>query len=219
MDVVILPLPVREAPATERPARLLIPSCPEELAPHYDLTLSRTSVDQPMFAAFDRWLAGAAAARGLSCALIHDGTVHEAVRRLQSGELSIGYHLDYYALWHLADDPYARLAQAVQDAGGRPVNPPPRSRLFTDKATAHAELARHGFGVPETVLVRPWAPERPLTAAERRRLRLDEPGACVSVKPANGFGGRGVIRTDAAGLPAALATARLQYPDDTLLLQ
>src|SRR5262249_318278 len=123
------------------------------------------------------------------------------------------------ALWHVADDPYARLAQAVEDAGGRSVNPPARSRTFTDKAAGHAELTRCGLGVPETVLLRPWAPARPLTAAEWTRLGLDEPGAEVFVKPANGFGGRGVVRTDAGGLPGVLTGLRGQYPGETLLVQ
>src|SRR5205823_376835 len=119
-------------------------------------------------------------------------------------------------------DPYARLAVAVQDAGGRSVNLPARARAFTDKASMHAELVRRGLGVPPTVVVRPWQPERPLTPAERQQLGLDEPGACVYIKPANGFGGRGVLRveqTDPEGLAADLARARQYDPLDSYLIQ
>ena len=202
--------------------RLAAPAGPEDLAPHYDLTISHPLAESAPFTAFDRSLAEAAAAHGLSAALLHDGTVAEAARRLDDGRLTIGFHLDYFALWHRPDDPYARLAQAVADAGGCPVNPPARSRLFTDKAAAHAELARRGLGVPETVVLRPWAPDRPLTPAERARLRLDEAGARLFVKPANGFGGKGVVRverTDPEGLAAAVAAARGPNRTDTYLLQ
>jgi hypothetical protein len=201
---------------------LPVPRNPDELAPHYDLTLSHPAVDMAPFAAFGRWLAGAATARGLSCALLHDGVVGEALRRLDQGRLTIGFHLDYFALWHVADDPYARLAQAVQDTGGRPINPPARSRIFTDKAAAHAELAGRGLGVPDTMLVRPWISDRYLTAKERGRLRLDEPGARVYIKPANGFGSRGVIRVEAPDEPTltrALSSARDHDRRDTYLLQ
>ena len=201
---------------------LLVPARPDDLAPHYDLTISHPAVDQPSLAAFERWLAEAAARRGLSCAVLHDGVVHEAIRRLEEGRLSAHLHLDYFAMWHIAGDPYARLAQAIQDAGGRPVNPPARSRLFTDKAAAHAELRRHGLGVPETVLFRPWTADRALTAGERRQLRLDAPGTRVYLKPANGFAHRGVVRvewTDPAGLAAALTAARDHDRNDALLLQ
>lgn len=201
---------------------LAVPLRPDDLAPHYDLTISHPAVEQPAFAAFDRWLARAACRRGLSCALLHDGVVQEAVRRLGAGRLWVGFHLDYFALWQKPGDPYARLAQAVQDAGGRNVNPPARSRLFTDKAAAHAELLRHGFSVPETVFLRPWCPDRALTQAEWRRLRLDTPEACVYVKPANGFGGRGVVRVLATSPEAVAATvqaARSLDPQETYLVQ
>jgi len=207
--------------ATPRPT-LIVPKGSGDLAAHYDLTISHPGVEQVTCAAFERRLAAAATARGLSCAVIHDGVIAEAIRRLAEGRLTIGFHLDYFALWHAVDDPYAQLAQAVVDAGGRSVNPPARSRLFTDKAAAHEELHRHGFGVPETVFFRPWTPDRPLTSAECRRLRLDEPGACVYVKPANGFGGQGVVRAEATSpkaLAAAVAAARDQDRSETYLLQ
>ena len=99
---------------------------PEDLLPHYDVTISQPTSDPVQFRAFNRWLAEEAGRRGLSCALIHDGVVPEVIRRLTNGTMTIGYHLDYFALWHVADDRFARLSQAVQDAGGRPVNPPAR---------------------------------------------------------------------------------------------
>jgi hypothetical protein len=204
-------------PAPRR--RLIVPARPEHMQPHYDVTISQPSPDQVQFQSFNRWLAEAAGRRGLSCAVIHDGVVDEAVRRLATGELRVGYHLDYFALWHVADDRFARLSQAVQDAGGQPVNAPALARPFTDKAAAHHELARRGLGVPATVLLRPWAVERPLTAAERARLRLDEPGACVYLKPANGFCGRGVVRADAGGLAAAVRAVHTSDPGDTCLVQ
>jgi hypothetical protein len=214
------------APRSDRPAGALptlhIPHHPDDLDSHYDLTISHHAIDQVAFTAFDRWLAEAAGNWGLSAALLHDGIVDEVLRRLESGRLTIGFHLDYFALWHVAGDPYARLAHAVEDAGGRSVNPPARSRLFTDKATAHAELARRGLGVPATIVLRPWTCDRALTAAERSLLRLDEPEAEVYLKPANGFGGRGVVvtnRVDPEGLAAELAAARNHDRGDAFLVQ
>jgi hypothetical protein len=203
-------------------AALAVPVRPDDLAAAYDLTISHPEIRQETFVSFDRWLAEAAAAHGLSCALIHQGVVEEAVRRLSSGQLAIGFHLDYFALWHDPADPYARLSQAVQDAGGRPINVPARSRAFTDKAAAHAELLRRGLGVPDTVIVRPWMEDRPLTADERARLRLDEPGAWVYVKPANSFGGKGVVRVEMAKpetFATVLALARAHDRQDTYLIQ
>jgi hypothetical protein len=136
--------------------------------------------------------------------------------------MTIGYHLDYFALWHVNDDPYARLSVAVQDTSGRPVNQPARSKAFTDKAAAHAELLRHGLGVPATVLMRPWNGERPLSTKELQFLRLDEPNTSVFVKPANGFAGRGVQRVEQPTpqkLNEALAAVRQYDRNDSILVQ
>lgn len=210
----------------ERSARssgvLLIPREPSDLAPHYDITISHPPIHHPAYYCFEHWLAQAASPCGLSCAVLHDGVVHEAIRRLDCGQLGIGLHLDYFSLWHVPDDPYARLVQSVQDSGGRPINPPIRSRLFTDKAACHAELVRHGFGVPQTIFLRPWVADRPLTLSERERLGFDEPGACLFIKPANGFSSCGVVRTDRIdtdSVLSALAACRSQHRQDTILIQ
>ena len=201
---------------------LEVPAQSDDLAAHYDLTISHPPIEMSQYAVFERWLAEAASAYGLSCALIHEGIVAECVRRLGTGELSVGFHLDYETCWHRPGDPFARFAFAVQDAGGQPVNPPARSRAFTDKAAAHHELAGHGLAVPPTVIVRPWDAERAPTEPERWHLRLDEPDTRAYIKPANGSCGRGIVRVDrptAENVRAALATARQFDPDDTYLVQ
>jgi hypothetical protein len=201
--------------------RLFAPTIPAALAASYDLSISHPQIDELQFRSFDRFLAQACADRGLSCLLVHDGIVHEVIQRLMTSRLTIGYHLDYFALWHV-DDPYGRLAVAVQDCGGRPVNSPARARTFTDKAAAHAELVRNNLGVPATVVLRPWFAERPLTEKERAHLRLDEAGTRLYVKPANGFSMRGIVRIDDVRpdtLAAKIAAARLYDPRDSYLLQ
>ncbi len=206
----------------ETAAAIEVPERPEDLAAHYDLTISHPRADFDRFAAFDRWLAQAATDQGLTCALIHEDMLSEAIRRLESGRLRIGYHLDYFALWHVPGDLYARLSVAVQDAGGRPVNPPARARAFTDKAAAHAELVRQGLGVPPAVVVRPWTPRPVLTETQREALRLDESGARVFLKPAHGYAGRGVVcveDTHAEQLEAALARAQNYDRNDAFLIQ
>jgi hypothetical protein len=193
-----------------------------ELASHYDLTISQPLPVKPQMAAFNAWLAEAAAERGLSCALLHEGVVEEAICRLDEGQLTIGLHLDYFALWNVFDDPYARLSQAVQDANGEPINLPCCSRLFTDKSVMHLELVHRGLGVPETLVIRPWTADRPLRADEHSQLHLDEADARVYIKPANGFGCRGVVRADhvdAASLARAIRLARDHDRRDAYLVQ
>jgi hypothetical protein len=199
-----------------------IPARADDLAAHYDITLSRPRSEGHRFAAFEQWLAAAAAEQGLSCGLLHDGVVAGAVQRLGQGTLRIGFHLDYFTLWHVPDNPYLQLTLGVQDAGGRPVNSPARARAFTDKAAAHAELSHAGLGVPATLMVRPWSGERSLGEWAREVVGLNHPGAGLFIKAANGFGGHGVIRVerpDEEGIRSALAAARAHDSTDTYLLQ
>jgi hypothetical protein len=206
--------------SSSRDVKIPAPARPEDLAAHYDLTISHPLAEAVTYAAFESWLTQEAEELGLSCALFHDGTAPEAVRRLAAGALTIGYHLGYGALWHRPDDVYARLAEAVQDTGGRPANAPARSRAFTDKAAMHAELLRHGLGVPATVIFRPDNPDRPLTVGECRILRLADPGTGLFIKPAHGLGGRGVSYVaDSGAFLSALATSRQYDRQDAYLVQ
>jgi hypothetical protein len=201
---------------------LAVPQSAADLAPRYDLTLSHPDPGADSFAAFQRWLGQAAAEHGLTAALLHDSVVAEAIARLADSRLAIGFHLDYYAVWHRPGDPYARLAEAVQASGGHSVNAPARARTFTNKAAAHAELARRGLGVPATVVVPSAAAPLALTAEQRADLRLGSSGASVYIKPANGYGGRGVVRLDQpddAALARGLAAARHHDPTDAYLIQ
>jgi hypothetical protein len=208
----------QELPALD--VGLPVPRGPQDLASHYDLTISRPCCDMPGFRAFDRWLAAAAAARGLTCCLLHDGVVREAWERLQSGCLHIGFHLDYFALWHVPGDPYARLAEAVRDSGGTTINPPSRSRFFTNKANAHVKLRGEHLGVPATLILGPGAELEP-TALKECGLSLDG-NTTLYVKPANGFGSSGVVRIENCTqerLQTALRDARQQHPHDSILVQ
>jgi hypothetical protein len=203
-------------------AALHVPAAPGDLARHYDLTLSHPPRHMDQYAAFERWLASAAGHYGLSCALLHQDVVVAAVARLAAGELTVGLHLDYETYWHRTADPFVQLAFAVQDAGGHSINLPARAGVFTDKAAAHHELERHDLGTPPTVLLRPWAGERNLTAHERWHLRLDEPATRLYIKPAHGCCGLGVVRLERPTperVAAALAEARRFDPADTYLVQ
>jgi hypothetical protein len=202
--------------------RSWVPMGPADLAGHYDLVFSHPRPDTPEYAAFDRWLAEAAARSDLSFALVHDGIVHEVVRRLGTRELTVGLHLGYETLWRWPDDPHVRLAFAVGDAGGQPINPPARARTFADRAVGSSELHRHDLGVTPAVLFRPWMAARPLTELERVRLRADEPGAVVRIMAAATPGHRGVVKvesTENEAIEAALVECRSHDPWDTYLIQ
>jgi hypothetical protein len=205
-----------------RGATLHVPAGPADLAEHYDLTISHPQRHMDQYAVFEQWLAEAAGAYGLSCGLIHQDVVESAIGRLAAGEMTVGLHLDYETYWHRPEDAFVRLAFAIQDADGRPINLPARSRAFTDKAAAHHELERNDLGTPPTVIVRPWIAAPLLSPQERWHLRLDEPGTGIFIKPANGSCGQGVMRVDrltTEKVISALTEARRFDPGDSYLVQ
>jgi Ca2+-binding RTX toxin-like protein len=69
---------------------LEIPTRADRLAAHYDLTISHPPVEMVQYSVFERWLAEAASTSGLSCALIHEGIVGEALRRQANVTGSVG---------------------------------------------------------------------------------------------------------------------------------
>src|SRR5205823_13667575 len=129
------------------------------------------------------------------------------------------FHLDYFALWHVPNDPFARLTRAVESTRGLPINLPVCAQHFTDKAVAHGELRQRGLGVPASLVV-PAGQDDPVFASEDLRpLRLEESNACVFVKPANGFGGKGVVRVerpDPSRLVAAVRAVRQHDERDAI---
>jgi hypothetical protein len=199
-----------EADPLEAPGR------PDELACHYDLAVACPDSHPESHTAFDRWLAEAAASYGLSCARLTSAVAAGAIDRLASGELSVGLHIACSTDW-LADDVFARLAFAVQDSGGHPVNSPARARAFTDRTATHHELIRRGLGVLPSVVVRPWADDPFIADHQRWQLRLDEPGTSIEVVPA----GRGeVVRVEKATaerVRAVLAQARQRRAEALLV--
>lgn len=86
----------RSVPPGTGDVRPLVPAGTDDLAAHYNLTVSLAADHGP----FGRSLAEAADAHGLTLTVLQDGTVHEALRRLADGRLTVGFHLDYFALWH-----------------------------------------------------------------------------------------------------------------------
>ncbi|HEY8468863.1 MAG TPA: hypothetical protein VIL18_04430 [Longimicrobiales bacterium] len=159
------------------------------------------------------WLREACALRGLSCEVAHEGVVEELRRELCGGRLKVRVLLDLTAAWGNDDDPYVRLCYAVKDGGGRVIDDPDAAIVADHKAATHHLLARAGLPVPPTVVLRRWTADRPLTPEERAIL-----GDPVVIKPARGWGWRGVV-LGAPPEPEAIARARDHDRGDDYLVQ
>lgn len=191
---------------------------------NYDLSMSLKDPAHPSFAIFLESLQKECSRRGLRFLLVHEGNVQETIEKIRIGKLTSGFHLDFFSLWHEANEPFAKLSQTIQDCGGKPVNSPHRSRLFTDKAASHFELSRNKLGVPRSLVLRPGLTEKTTRQMIVSFLGKKNPtwNGGLFLKKGNGFGNKGVthLKTQAIDELVSMVQKTLGAdPSDSYLLQ
>lgn len=155
-----------------------------------------------------------AEARGIALVICTDDNVNQLVKAVESGRRRIGIHLDTLAAYDEPDEPYYRLGYAAKDGGALVINEPDHARLGVNKAVIHYHFAQAKIPLPYTVVVRNWEPsDFRLATGERKRL-----GRPFIIKPARGYGKRGVVRLY-RGSAAEIARARRFDRGDDFLIQ
>ena len=154
------------------------------------------------------------AARGLRFLKVNAenaGPVAEGVRK---DKISVRFFLDLASEITDEGDEFTRFAYLLKDSGARVVADPDRVKSAQDKSVTHYTLSDSGIDVPFTVVVRNWEPERRLTEYERSGLGLP-----FVIKPASGYGQRGVKVVGTKASLKEIAHARSFDPGDNFLLQ
>jgi len=191
---------------------------------HYVLPMSLKDPLHPSFSVFLESLKRECTKRGLRFLLVHEAMVAETIEKIRIGKLSSGFHLDFFSLWHEANEPFAKLAQTIQDCGGKPINSPHRSRLFTDKAASHSELTKNNLGVPRSLILRQGLSEKTIrqmiVGFLSKKNSTWEGG--LFLKKGNGFGNKGVTHIKTAVLEELIPQVQkvlASDPMDSYLLQ
>ena len=153
--------------------------------------------------------------RGLTCVFCKDQNVRRVIKGAATDTTPVRFHLDLNADYEDAGDVYARLGYVVKDSGAVVVNEPDPTRLAANKTILHYRFEQAGIPVPYTVIVRNWEPDSfALTAAERKKL-----GRPFIIKPARGYGKRGVVKVDSSSLEEIVRARRFDKGDDFLFQQ
>ena len=177
----------------------------------YDVALAWNSGSKENFV---KWLKKECALRGLKFLLITDKNAESVVGDLEKEKLKIKFLLDNEANYENKDNVFARLCYAVKDTEGHVVCDPDDARQAANKAVTHYDLVKAKIPVPYTIVVRNWEPDDfSLTKDELKRL-----GTPLIIKPASGFGQKGVIK-NASGSITEIAQARHFNRGDDFLLQ
>lgn len=153
------------------------------------------------------------AEKGINFFLIEPLWVEEFHRKLELGEVSSRVLLNLHSEHHQPQDIYHRLVDLAFEKKIQIIDPPDISQAAFDKARLHPRLLAAGFNVPDTIIV-PW--DR-VAATEISALDLANLGVPFVIKPALGYGKRGVIleAQDRRDLERCAA----QWPHSDYLLQ
>lgn len=157
----------------------------------YDFALTWVNSAEEKFV---QWLARECKLHRMSMFVCGQDNTRFVVRDIEDGNLRIKFLLDNEANYGDPIDIFGRLCYAVKDTGGYVLCDPDYARSASNKSITHYDLIRAGINVPYTIVVRNWQPDTfKLSTQEKSRL-----GEEFIIKPATGFGQRGVIK-DAKG--------------------
>ena len=177
----------------------------------YNFALTWTSGSTENFV---KWARKECSVKGLRFLLITEKNVESLIDGLEKGRLKIKFLLDNEADYGDKNNLFARLCYAVKDTGGYVVCEPDDARQASNKAITHYDLVRAKLPVPYTVVVRNWKPDDFILTKEELKML----GAPFIIKPASGFGQKGVIK-NANGTISEIAQARHFNRGDDFLLQ
>jgi hypothetical protein len=150
---------------------------------------------------------------GLNFFLVEPLWVEPFCDQLAKGKVWARALLNMHSEHHLPDDIYHRLIWLAHERKTQVIDPPDIALAAFDKARLHLRLLTAGFQLPFTVIVpREQAGNLALSESDRAAL-----GAPFVIKPALGYGRRGVIM-DAAS-EQDLARSIAAWPDRHYLLQ
>jgi len=153
-------------------------------------------------------------ARGLRFLKVNESLVGWVEREIRSSRLKVHFYLDLASITEDLEHNFTKLTYLLKDFGTRVVADPDQVRFSADKAITHFNLEKAGLPVPYTVVIRNWDPARRLTIEERTKLGLP-----VVIKPAMGYGQRGVKVIEEKLSLQEIAEARSFNPGDHFLLQ
>lgn len=161
-----------------------------------------------------KWIREECRFRALSFLWINEHNAPKILQKLSSNKLKIRFLVDNESDYFNPEDIYMKICYAVKDSGGEVIDDPDKARSSADKSIMHFDLVEAGLSVPYTVVVRNWQPDD----FELSKEQLKGLGTPFIIKPARGFGQKGVIK-DASGDIKQIAEARHFSRGDNFLLQ
>jgi len=150
--------------------------------------------------------------RGMRFIFIDAKSLDDLSASIRNRNLRLKFYLDMASETFVPTDPYLKFNYLLKDAGTRIVDDPDYVKIAADKSVTHFDLMQAGISVPFTIIIRSEA--REFTDEEKERL-----GDLFVVKPALGYGRRGVKIATCETTQEAISEARKVNMGDTVLAQ
>jgi hypothetical protein len=163
---------------------------------------------------FVKMLRKECAARGLRFLMASEKTMETIADGVKRDKIKVRFFLDLASEITDENNEFSRFVYLLKDSGARVVADPDRVKSAQDKSVTHYMLSDAGIDVPFSVVIRNWEPARRLTEYERSGLGLP-----FVVKPASGYGQRGVKVVPNWMSLKEIAEVRAFDPGDNFLLQ
>lgn len=161
-----------------------------------------------------KWFRKESALRGLKFLWVNEHNAPDILSKIESHKLEIHFLVDNESNYYNPDDLYLKICYSVKDHNGMVVEDPDKARSYADKSITHFDLENANIPVPYTVVIRNWQPDDFVLKKDQLK-RLGRP---FIIKPAKGFGQKGVVK-DASGDLKQIAEARHFNRGDNFLLQ
>lgn len=161
-----------------------------------------------------KWLHRECLLRKMKFLWINEHNAHSVLHDIEHKKMRISYLVDNESNYYNPEDIYLKICYAVKDDGGKVLEDPDTSRMWADKSVTHFDFLEANLPVPYTVVVRNWRPDNFILT----RDQLKKLGSPFIIKPARGFGQRGVVKDGVYDINK-IAQARHFSRGDNFLLQ
>ena len=153
-------------------------------------------------------------ARGMKFIFIDAASLDSFTAGITSGNFKLKFYLDMASETFIPGDAYLKFNYILKDAGTRVVADPDDVKIAADKSVTHFDLMQAGISVPFTVIIGSGEPLKEFTGEEKEKL-----GHPIVVKPALGYGQRGVKITAYEAVREAIDEARNVNMGGAVLVQ
>ncbi|KPJ67293.1 MAG: hypothetical protein AMJ43_05420 [Coxiella sp. DG_40] len=152
--------------------------------------------------------------RNMKFIVITEKDLPKIIKEIENGKLHVEFYLDMASNIYDENDLFSRLCYCLKDSGCYIVDDPDDVKSAADKSITHFKLSNARIPTPYTIVIRHWAPSHRLIEEERHKL-----GSPFIIKPALGYGQKGVKIIHSHRPLKDISDARLFDPGDNFLLQ